>query len=83
VEPQLTHPLLFTLLFNCIAHHPVAAAAAAAGGCAQNGGLQKIADDISKSVKTNCGKKAIVLSHSYGANVMAALFQKPEFTEWR
>jgi hypothetical protein len=60
-----------------------AAAAAGGGGCVQNGGLQNIADDISKSVKTNCGKKAIVLSHSYGANVMAALFQKPGFEEWR
>lgn len=49
----------------------------------QNGGLQKIADDISRAVKTNCGAKAIVLSHSYGANVMAALFQAPQFTEWR
>lgn len=49
----------------------------------QTGGLQKIADDISRAVKTNCGKQAIVMSHSYGANVMATLFQKPEFTEWR
>lgn len=49
----------------------------------QTGGLQKIADDISRAVKTNCDKPAIVMSHSYGANVMATLFQKPEFTDWR
>jgi hypothetical protein len=49
----------------------------------QNGGLQQIADDISRAVRINCGKQAIVMSHSYGANVMAAMFQKPEFTEWR
>lgn len=64
------------------------AAAGSAHSCAcrcvvQTGGLQRIADDISRAVKANCGKKAIVMSHSYGATVMASIFQKAEFAKWR
>jgi hypothetical protein len=49
----------------------------------QTGGLQALADGIARAVKANCGQKAIVMSHSYGANVMAAILQDDGFAAWR
>jgi hypothetical protein len=49
----------------------------------QRGGIEGITRRISEAVKRNCGQKAIVIAHSYGANVMATIFQKPELQKWR
>lgn len=68
--------VLTTCVSVCLYAHPHSP-------CVQDGGLQRITEDISRGVRINCGKKAIVLSHSYGANVMATIFQKPEFAQWR
>eukprot|EP00879_Flechtneria_rotunda_P027996 GHRR01030068.1.p1 GENE.GHRR01030068.1~~GHRR01030068.1.p1 ORF type:complete len:276 (+),score=56.42 GHRR01030068.1:1219-2046(+) len=52
-------------------------------GLEQTGGLKKIATHISDGVKENCGQKAIVISHSFGANVMAYMLQKPQSQKWK
>jgi hypothetical protein len=52
-------------------------------GLEQTGGLQRLTQDISRAVAHNCGQKAIVLSHSYGASVMAGIFQAPQYEQWR
>jgi hypothetical protein len=49
----------------------------------QNGGLDGIARRIADAVRRNCGQRAVVISHSYGGNVMAAILHKPELKDWK
>lgn len=52
-------------------------------GLEQAAALKRITQRIAAGVKGNCGQKAIIMSHSYGANVMATILQKPSFKQWR
>ncbi|KAI8463527.1 MAG: Lecithin:cholesterol acyltransferase-domain-containing protein [Monoraphidium minutum] len=52
-------------------------------GLEASGGIEGITNRIAAAVKKNCGQKAIVMSHSYGGNVMAAILHKPELQKWK
>ncbi|GBG00634.1 phosphatidylcholine-sterol acyltransferase [Raphidocelis subcapitata] len=52
-------------------------------GLEQRGGLEGIARRIEGAVRRNCGQKAVVITHSYGGNVLAAMLHNPQFQEWK
>jgi hypothetical protein len=49
----------------------------------QTGSIDRIAQRIANGVQANCGQKAVLITHSFGANIMAYMLHKPELSSWR
>ncbi|KAF8055938.1 hypothetical protein HT031_006577 [Scenedesmus sp. PABB004] len=54
-----------------------------AGRDRRGGGMDRIAQRVADGVAGNCGAKAVLITHSFGANIMAHMLHKPELKAWR